>query len=74
MSIGEIVSEKIQLLPPDKQQEVLDFVEFLARPKLPASSPRRLKGIFSNAEIHLGADEIDEARRELWDGFPREDI
>ncbi|MEH2024542.1 DUF2281 domain-containing protein [Nostoc sp.] len=29
MSIEEIIIDKVRILPPDKQQEVLDFVEFL---------------------------------------------
>ena len=31
MSIEQAVVEKLKVLPLDKQQEVLDFVEFLAR-------------------------------------------
>ncbi|MCC6124784.1 MAG: DUF2281 domain-containing protein [Pirellulales bacterium] len=73
MSIGELVSEKIRLLPPEKQQEVLDFVEFLAQAKK-AAAPSRSKGIFLDLNVHLGDEEIAEARREMWKGFPREDI
>lgn len=29
MSIEEIILDKVRILPPDKQQETLDFVEFL---------------------------------------------
>ncbi|MHC5610429.1 MAG: DUF2281 domain-containing protein [Nostoc sp.] len=29
MSIEEIIIHKVRILPPDKQQEALDFVEFL---------------------------------------------
>jgi Protein of unknown function (DUF2281) len=29
MSIEEIIIDKVRILPPDKQQETLDFVEFL---------------------------------------------
>lgn len=29
MTIEEIILEKVRILPPDKQQEALDFVEFL---------------------------------------------
>ncbi|MCC5606432.1 DUF2281 domain-containing protein [Nostoc sp. CHAB 5834] len=29
MSIEEIIINKVRILPPDKQQEALDFVEFL---------------------------------------------
>ncbi|WP_017651062.1 DUF2281 domain-containing protein [Fortiea contorta] len=29
MSIEELIIDKVRILPPDKQQEALDFVEFL---------------------------------------------
>ncbi|WP_414528661.1 DUF2281 domain-containing protein [Nodularia chucula] len=29
MSIEEIIIDKVRILPPDRQQEALDFVEFL---------------------------------------------
>ncbi|MEH2408882.1 DUF2281 domain-containing protein [Nostoc sp.] len=29
MNIEEIIIDKVRILPPDKQQKVLDFVEFL---------------------------------------------
>jgi uncharacterized UBP type Zn finger protein len=29
MNIEEIIIDKVRILPPDKQQEALDFVEFL---------------------------------------------
>ncbi|MBE9229685.1 DUF2281 domain-containing protein [Phormidium sp. LEGE 05292] len=31
MSIEEAILEKVRVLPPEKQQEVLDFAEFLAQ-------------------------------------------
>ena len=31
MSIEQAVIEKLKILPPEKQQEVLDFVEFLGQ-------------------------------------------
>ena len=74
MSIGERVSEKIRLLPPEKQQEVLDFVEFLAQTKTSSVSGRRVKGIFSDSDVHIGDEEIAEVRREMWKEFPREDV
>ncbi|MBD1211390.1 MAG: DUF2281 domain-containing protein [Dolichospermum sp.] len=29
MTVEEIIIDKVKILPPDKQQEALDFVEFL---------------------------------------------
>jgi hypothetical protein len=41
-NLEEIILENLRQLPPDKQQEVLDFTEFLRQrtaPKLPAAKP-----------------------------------
>jgi hypothetical protein len=38
MTTWELVAEKIKDLPPDKQQEVLDFVEFVRERVLPAGT------------------------------------
>ncbi|MCY7277616.1 MAG: DUF2281 domain-containing protein [Phormidesmis sp. CAN_BIN44] len=43
MSIEQTVVDKLRVLPPDKQQEVLDFVEFLeSKTKQESSSYRWL--------------------------------
>jgi hypothetical protein len=74
MSIDELVSEKIRLLPPEKQQEVLDFVAFLAQSKTHPVSRPRLKGAFADLNVHITEDDITKARQEMWEGFPREDV
>ena len=38
MNIEQAILEKIRELPPDKQQEVLDFSEFLSQKLKPTSS------------------------------------
>ena len=43
MSVAEMILQKVQTLPVDKQQEVLDFVESL-QPKEPTTPPQPLKG------------------------------
>jgi hypothetical protein len=66
--------EKLRALPVEKQQEVLDFAEFL-RQKSAERRPRRsLKGLCADLGIHITAEEIDEARREMWANFPRDDF
>ncbi len=62
------------MLPPEKQQEVVDFIEFLnTKGKVPGRAAP-LKGLCADLGIHLTADEIDDARRESWKNFPREDL
>ncbi|MFN7947013.1 MAG: DUF2281 domain-containing protein [Blastocatellia bacterium] len=72
MTIEEAVIEKLRSLPPDRQQEMLDFAEFLEG-KVQASRPRRsLEGIWEDLNVSISREEIDEARREMWANFPRE--
>ena len=74
MSIEQSVLEKMQELPPDKQQEVLDFVEFLQH-KSGAKRPRRsLKGLWADLGVDISEEDITEVRKEMWKDFPREDI
>lgn len=74
MTTWELIAEKVKELPPEKQQEVLDFLEFL-RGRQPQKRPvRSLRGLWSDLGIDVTAEEIDKARQELWDKFPRNDI
>lgn len=72
--LEQTVLTKLRALPVDKQQEVLDFVEFLEQ-KTGAKKPRRsVMGLCADLGINISAEDIDEARREMWGNFPREDI
>lgn len=72
--IEQSVVEKLRALSPEKQQEVLDFVEFLER-KAAVKQPRRsLMGLCADLNIHITEEDIAEARREMWGNFPRDDI
>jgi hypothetical protein len=74
MSIEKSVLEKLLKLPVDKQKEVLDFVESLEKKAGQRRSRRSLKGLWADLEVNISADDIAEARREMWGGFPREDV
>jgi len=72
MTIEEAVVEKLRALPPDKQQEALDFVEFLHQ-KTKVGQPRRsLEGIWKDLDVKIAEEDIAEARKEMWGNFPRE--
>ncbi|MEN3331266.1 MAG: hypothetical protein V7641_631 [Blastocatellia bacterium] len=70
--IEQTVLEKFRALPPDKQQEVLDFVEFLEQ-KNGVNQPRSVLGALAHLGIHVSEEDIAEARREMWGNFPREE-
>jgi hypothetical protein len=72
MTIEEKVLEKLRELPPEKQKEVLDFVDFL-KEKNGAKKPlRSLLGLWSDLHFHVTEEDIAEARREMWGNFPRD--
>lgn len=57
----DVVLAKLRLLPPDKQKEAIEFIEFLVQ-KHAVRLPRRATGRLDTA----GAD----PRREHWDTLP----
>jgi uncharacterized protein DUF2281 len=74
VSIEKSVLDKLVKLPVEKQKEVLEFVEFLEKK---TSSPRRrrsLKGLWAGLGEEVSAEDIAEARRDMWGGFPRGDV
>ena len=74
MSIEKSLLEKLLKLPVDKQKEVLDFVESLEKKAGQRRSRRSPKGLWADLGLDISAEDIAEARREMWGGFPREDV
>jgi hypothetical protein len=72
VTIEEQVVAKLRALPPHRQHEVLAFVESLA-PKKRAPKRRNFRGLWKG-QVNISAEEIAEARREMWGNFPRDDI
>ena len=66
------VIEKLRDLPEEKQQEVIDFAEFLGA-RAAVNGPRRsLMGAYEHLGVHVTEEDIAEARREMWGNFPRD--
>ncbi len=72
MPVSDLIAEKLKNLPPDKQREVLDFVEFLQGRASEKRSRRSLRGLWADLGVDLTAEQIEETRREMWGSFPRE--
>ena len=72
MTIEQAVLQHLATLPTDKKQEVLDFVQFLQTKQIveQPSSRRNPIGQFADLQIQITAQEIAEARQELWGNFP----
>jgi hypothetical protein len=65
MTIEQAIVEKLRVLPVEKQQAVLDFVEFLQHKSAPKPPRRSLKGLWADLGIDITEADIAEARREM---------
>ncbi len=74
MSIEKSVLEKLLKLPVEKQKEVLNFVKTLEKKTRAQRYRRSLKGLWGDLGAQVSSEDIAEARREMWGGFPRGDV
>jgi len=72
MTVEEQVLEKLRELPPEKQREVLEFVDSLKEKDAAKKPLRSLEGLWADLDIHITEEDIAEARREMWGNFPRD--
>ncbi len=72
MNAEQSVVERLRLLTPDRQQEVIDFIEFLLHRSGPDVPPRSPRGLCADLGVSISAEDIDEARREMWSSFAEE--
>ncbi len=72
MPIDQVILETLRNLPLEKQQEVLDFAQFLAGKNGQKKPLLSLKGLCADLNVKITSEDIDEARREMWGKFPRE--
>jgi hypothetical protein len=73
-SIQQSVLGKLSELSPDKQAEVLDFVEFLHQKAITKLPRQSLKGLWSTLKTDVNEEDISTARQEMWGNFPRGDF
>jgi phage-related protein len=71
--VQQTVFDKLQTLSPDKQAEVLNFIESLSQLNKPEQSRQSLKGIWAGL-TNISEEDIAEARRELWANFSSDDF
>jgi hypothetical protein len=53
MSIGQLILEKLRTLSPEKQREVLDFIEFLQQRSVAKPPCRSLRGLWADLGIQI---------------------
>ncbi|AFY87777.1 DUF2281 domain-containing protein [Chroococcidiopsis thermalis] len=74
MSIEQAIIDNLRVLPLEKQQEVLDFVEFLkTKSRLKVARPS-IKGLCAGLGVHITEEDIAQVRQEMWGDFPKEDF
>ncbi|RPJ06521.1 MAG: DUF2281 domain-containing protein [Deltaproteobacteria bacterium] len=74
METDQAVLSKLKALPPEKQQEVLDFLEFIHKKSLEKRPLRNLKGLWADLGVQITEEDIAEVRQEMWRTLPRRDI
>jgi hypothetical protein len=72
LSIEQKVIEKLRALPVERQQQVLDFVEFLKYKSEPKRPRKDFLGALAHLNISVSEEDIAQARREMWGNFPRD--
>lgn len=74
-TLEAVVAQAQQLSPLEKVrlvEQVMATLEKDLQEQQPKKLRRSLLGIWEG--VSISAEEIDESRREMWGGFPREDI
>ena len=72
MTSEEVLLQTFKILPTSRQQELLDFAEFLALKKK-SNQPRvSLKGIWADLNVNITEEDIREARNEMWRGYTKD--
>ena len=75
MTLEQAILDAVRALPADKQREVLDHVKHLRNEATQPRKPRKSgRGLWADLNIDLSAEEIDDARQEMWNNFPRNDF
>jgi hypothetical protein len=73
MNLEQQILERVRGLPPELQQQVLDFADSV-RERAATGPRRKLKGLWADLGISVSEEDIAEARREIWGDFPRGDL
>jgi hypothetical protein len=72
MSFEQVITLSDSLSPLEKVRLVEHVINSLKNDIEPKMPRKLLRGLWNDTNI--SAEEIDEARKEMWGSFPREDI
>ncbi|MDY6806450.1 MAG: DUF2281 domain-containing protein [Cyanobacteriota bacterium] len=73
-NLEQAVLERLRSLPPNQQQELLDFADLLKQ-KITFKRPLvDVKGLWANLDMDISEEDISQARQEMWGNFPKDDF
>lgn len=72
MTVKEAVLENLEKLSAIKQQEVLDFVEFLKSKQSKRKPRRSMQGSLAHLKFEWNEEILHEARNEMWRGYTKD--
>jgi hypothetical protein len=72
MTVIENVVQKLTLLPPARQLEVLDFVDFLAEKKDQKERLYNPEGLWAGQGEDISPAVLAEARKDMWGKYDKE--
>jgi len=72
MNLEEAVLERLRHLPVDKQQQLLEFAEFLAKKTNLKPPLRTVRGLCADLKVDITEEDIAQARQEMWGNLPKD--
>ena len=73
MTVIENVVQKLAQLPPARQLEVLDFVDFLAEKKNRKERLYNPEGLWAGQGKDISPEDLAEARKDMWGKYDKEE-
>ena len=70
MSAADTTLAKLRALPPDKQQVVVEFIDFLAEKAKKKRPYPSLYGLWADLGLDITDEDIRQARQEMWGNPP----
>ena len=75
MTLEQEILDAVRALPADRRRELLDQVSRLRDEATQPPKPRKSgRGLWADLNMAISAEVIDEARREMWKTFVKDDF
>jgi hypothetical protein len=71
MKVEQEIIERVRTLAPQRQQEVLEFLNRIEERDEGKQPLHILRGLWKDLGVHITEEDLAQARREMWGDFPR---